>query len=131
MTWSKFSTLALLPLGLAGCMEGGPGPHNVAGIVEARVVGEPQNCVPINQLHESRIRDDSTIDFMRGRLKAWRVSLAVPCPGLRSENKFSYETSLSQLCSTDIIHVLHDYGGRIERGPGCGLSQFVRVELSR
>ena len=129
MTWSRFWTLALLPLGLAGCMEGGPGRHTTGGIVEAKVVGEPQSCIPINQIRESRIRDDMTIDFIGNGKQVWRVSLGTPCPSLKSENKFSYETSLSQLCSTDIIHVLHDFGGKLERGAGCGLSQFIPVEL--
>jgi hypothetical protein len=129
MTRANVLTLALLPLCLAGCQQQGWPGKPTAPLYEAQVIGEPQSCIPLVQVRESRIRDDMTIDFMRGNKEGWRVSLETPCPGLKMANKFSYETSLNQLCNTDIIHVLHDYGGRIERGPGCGLSQFVPVKL--
>ena len=119
-----------LTLALAGCSMGSPG-KAPAGPPLAKVVGEPQSCIPINQIRESRIRDDSTIDFIGNGNRVWRVSLPNNCPGLKSENKFTYETSLTQLCSTDIIYVLHDYGGRLERGAGCGLGQFVPIELAK
>ena len=124
-------SLALLPLALAGCNQAEPGRSTVAAIPAARIVGEPQSCIPINTIRESRIRDDSTIDFIGNGDRAWRVSLGSRCPGLKSENRFTYETSLTQLCSTDIIYVLLDYGGRLQRGAGCGLAPFVPVELEK
>ena len=87
--------------------------------------------MPLSQLRESRIRDDWTIDFIQSGNRAWRNTLPQRCPGLRSEDAFTYETSLSQLCSTDIIYVLQRTGGSLQRGAGCGLGTFVPVELER
>ena len=122
------SLLALAPLALAGCTEEGPR-ERPAVAPAAKVVGEPQSCVQLAQVRETRIRDDWTIDFIAGN-RVWRNTLTSRCPGLRSQNGFTYETSLSQLCSTDIIYVLETAGG-LHRGPGCGLGQFVPVELEK
>ena len=109
--------------------------HSVADVPAVKVTGAPQSCIPINHIRETRVRDDSTIDFIgTGRGEAWRVSLSSPCPSLKAENRFSYETSLSQLCSTDIITVLYDYGGGatgLQRGASCGLSQFTPIALAK
>ena len=122
------SMLALAPLALAACTEQGPR-ERPAVAPTAKVVGEPQSCVQLAQIRETRIRDDWTIDFIAGN-RVWRNTLTGRCPGLRSENGFTYETSLSQLCSTDIVYVLQTAGG-LHRGPGCGLGQFVPVQLER
>ena len=95
----------------------------------AKVTGPAESCISLAQLRDSRIRDDWTIDFMRDGKRAWRNTLPNRCPGLRSNDSFAYETSLSQLCSTDIIYVLTQIGGRPQRGAACGLGQFVPVEL--
>jgi len=91
----------------------------------ATVVGEAQSCIPLVSVRESRIRDDWTIDFIGPGDKVWRNTLPHRC----TEDAFTYKTSLSQLCSTDIIHVLRNYAGQLEPGPGCGLGQFVPVRL--
>jgi hypothetical protein len=96
----------------------------------ATIVGEPQSCVSRGQLRETRIRDDSTIDFFGSGGRVWRNTLSGSCPGLRPHNGFAYETSLSQLCSTDIIYVLETAGG-LRRGAACGLGPFVPVKLAK
>jgi len=95
----------------------------------ATVVGETQSCINTAQITQTRVRDDWTIDFYGAGNRVWRNSLPNRCTGLRGEDAFSYKTSLSQLCSTDIIHVLRNYAGQLEPGPGCGLGQFVPVRL--
>jgi len=94
----------------------------------AVVVGPAQRCIPITAARESRIRDDWTIDFIAGD-RMWRNTLPSRCPRLRATNAFIYETSLSELCSNDIIYVLETAGG-VHRGAGCGLDQFVPVKLA-
>ena len=121
---------ALIPLGLSACSYDRPA-DKPAVSPAAKVIGEAESCIPIASISSTRIRDDYTIDFMVGASKVWRNTLPNRCPGLRSENAFTYETSLSQLCSTDIIYVLRNYGGSLERGPGCGLGKFVPVELEK
>jgi len=95
----------------------------------AEVIGEARSCLPLNQIRSTRVRSDYTIDFMGAGDKVWRNTLPNRCPGLGSKEAFSYNTSLNQLCSTDIIYVLQHVGGSLERGAGCGLGQFVPVKL--
>ncbi len=97
----------------------------------ATPTGAPRACVPLTQLRESRVRNDQVIDFRVSGNRWYRNTLPHRCPGLGSEERFSYETSLSELCSTDIIHVLHTYGGHLDRGAGCGLGKFQPVEIAR
>ena len=96
----------------------------------ASPAGKPQTCIPLTQIRETRVPDDRTIDFiMRGRDRVFRNTLPNACPGLGFEQRFSYATSLSQLCSVDIITVL--YNAPVMRGASCGLGQFQPVTLQR
>lgn len=93
-----------------------------------RAVGEPVNCVSLNQIRSTNIIDDSTIDFKMTGGKTYRNSLPNSCPSLKSEDRFSYKTSLNQLCNVDVVRVLHSYGGQLQEGAGCGLGKFQQVE---
>ena len=73
------------------------------------------------------MRNDRVIDFDMGGGKYYRNALPEACPELGFEQKFSYETSLSKLCSTDIITVLQD--PPTMHGASCGLGQFQPVTL--
>jgi len=122
--------LSLVPLALAACNQ--EGPENAKPVAPAaKVVGAPENCVQIPAFNQTIVRDDRTIDFIRSGSRAWRNTLPNRCPGLKNGDGFTYETSLTQLCSTDIIYVLHRMGGSLQRGAGCGLGKFVPVELER
>ena len=94
----------------------------------ARAVGEPKSCVNISQIRSTKVVDNSTIDFRMVGGKTYRNALPQSCPGLKFEDRFSYRTSLNQLCSVDIVLVLHDQGGRLYEGAGCGLGKFQMVE---
>ena len=84
---------------------------------------EGRSCIPLVQIHETRVIDDQTIDFhMRGGT-VLRNRLPNRCPQLGFEKAFSYSTSLTQLCSTDIITVIRTGGGPT-RGASCGLGDF-------
>lgn len=96
----------------------------------ARVVGDPRACIPINQINESTVHDNQTIDFRVGG-QTYRNTLPLSCPSLGFEKSFTYKTSLSQLCNTDVIFVLRNTAGSLERGAGCGLGMFVPVELEK
>jgi hypothetical protein len=122
-------TLALAPFALAACAPERPAERPPVSPA-ARVVGDPVSCIPLSQLRETRVRDDWTIDFIGAGDRVWRNTLTSRCPGLRINNAITYETSLTQLCSTDIVYVLETAGG-LHRGPACGLGQFVPVELAR
>jgi hypothetical protein len=96
----------------------------------ATVVGRAQSCIPLHQLRETRIRDDWTIDFIAENGSVWRNALTSRCSGLRMSNAITYETSLSELCSADIVYVL-ETAPDLRRGASCSLGQFVPVKLSK
>ena len=95
-----------------------------------RPSGKAVDCVPLRQINNTRVRDDKTIDFHMLGGKIYRNTLPHSCPGLGFEEKFMYKTSLSQLCSVDIITVLTDAGG-LSRGASCGLGKFQPMEKAR
>lgn len=103
--------------------------HEPKAPPEARETGAAVDCIPIVQIRESRVRSDQVIDFRSNGKKWYRNTLPYSCPSLGFEERFSYKTSLSQLCSTDIITVLQTAGGRLTPGASCGLGKFQPVEL--
>lgn len=98
----------------------------------ATATGPSVSCIPISQISESRVRDDWTIDFRMGAGRWYRSTLPNRCNGLGFERAFTYSTSLSQLCSTDIITVISSTGGGgISPRGSCGLGQFQPVTLAK
>ena len=90
--------------------------------------GDPVDCIPIGQTRSTSVRDDRTIDFQINGGRIYRNVLPNSCPGLGFEKRFSYVTSLSQLCSVDIITVLWNQGGALQPGASCGLGKFQPME---
>ncbi|WP_242122925.1 hypothetical protein [Sphingobium sp. Sx8-8] len=89
--------------------------------------GKPVDCVQIVSIRTTNVRDDRTIDFIMNGNKVYRNFLPNSCPSLGFEKRFMYQTSLSQLCSVDIITVLYQAGG-LQRGPSCGLGKFQPMQ---
>ena len=87
--------------------------------------GKPESCVDLQNIRETRVRDDRTIDFYMRNGKVYRNTLPNKCPQLGFEERFMYETSLSKLCNVDIITVLQEPGPM--RGASCGLGDFQPV----
>ncbi|MDG2512764.1 hypothetical protein P7B04_08660 [Sphingobium yanoikuyae] len=86
--------------------------------------GNPVDCISISQIRSSSVRDDRTIDFEVSGKKIYRNTLPNSCPSLGFERRFSYRTSISQLCSVDIITVLFNAGPGLQPGASCGLGKF-------
>jgi len=84
-----------------------------------------ENCVSLSRIRNTRIVDDQTIIFyMRGG-NIFINRLPRKCNGLARGDGYSYETSLTQLCNTDIIRVLQRFGGALPRPTlSCGLGFF-------
>ena len=99
------------------------------GVPPATPTGKPVSCIPLAQIRASHVRSDSVIDFEMAGGRYYRNTLPNACPQLGFEERFAYATSLSQLCSTDIITVLQSGGGM--RGASCGLGQFQPVSIAR
>ncbi len=92
-------------------------------------IGQPQSCIPLRAIRQSKVQDDSTIDFQMRNGDIYRNRLPRRCGGLGFEQSFSYKTSLGRLCSTDIIHVISSNTGSIETRGSCGLGKFQKVQL--
>ena len=97
-------------------------------VPEATPAGKPVSCIPIRSIQQSLVRNDRVIDFQMSGRKVYRNTLPSDCPQLGFQQRFAYTTSLSELCSSDIITVL--YSTPLQRGASCGLGQFQPVTLA-
>jgi len=125
--------LVALALAVAACapVERDTAADPTAAAPPVKVRGEPRNCINRSQIRQTRVRSDRVIDFeMRGG-KVFRNTLPASCPGLAFERSITYNTSINQLCSTQIVFVLQNIGGVPQRGAGCSLGPFVPVEYVR
>lgn len=104
-------------------------PAKPSRVPPAEVIGEPVSCINIAQIRGSQVRDNQTIDFMMAGGKVYRNELPQQCGNLGFDRSFTYSTSLTQLCNVDIITVLQNVGGGLQRGASCGLGQFTPVKL--
>ena len=126
--------LAALPLLAAGCTSQKERPTDAnpaAGAPAVTVLGEAQNCVNRSQVRATVVRSDRVIDFEMNGGKVFRNTLTRNCPGLGMDRAITYETSVDQLCSPQIIYTLQNFGGQPQRGAGCSLGKFVPVEYVR
>jgi hypothetical protein len=85
--------------------------------------GEPVSCIDRARLRETRVLNDSTIDFVMNNGTRFRNTLPNRCPQLGFNEAFGYQTSINQLCNVDIITVVQTTGTP-NRGASCGLGLF-------
>jgi len=91
--------------------------------------GKPVSCVQTTSIRSTSVHGDSVIDFHMLGGKVYRNTLPMSCPSLGFEERFLYRTSISQLCSVDIITVLQSPG--LSQGASCGLGKFQPVKLTK
>jgi hypothetical protein len=95
----------------------------------ATPAGKAVDCIRLNDVRSTQVRDDQTIDFITRGGQVYRNALDYSCPGLGFERRFAHQTSTSDYCSTDMITVLYTSGP--VRGPSCGLGKFQPVTLDK
>jgi hypothetical protein len=124
--------LALLPLALViACAPSDPAARaaaDAARVPAANVTGPGQSCIDRDQVRHTVVRSGQVIDFEMQGGKVYRNTLKSSCPGLGWDRAITYETSINQLCRPQIIYSLQNIGGRLQRGAGCSLGEFVPVE---
>ncbi len=89
--------------------------------------GPPVSCINLRNIRGTQVIDDQTIDFHMAGNKVFRNTLPNRCPQLGFQRAFAYQTSISQLCSVDIITVIVQGGGPM-MGATCGLGKFTPIE---
>jgi len=89
--------------------------------------GPARTCLSLASIEESLVRSDRVIDIRTIGRRLYRVTLPQRCPGLGSERRFAYATSIGQLCAQDLITVLYASGPM--QGARCGLAPFQPVTL--
>ena len=90
------------------------------------VVGEPESCIRTNQIRDTIVHDDYTIDFEMRNGPLYRNTLRQRCYSLGFDERFTYEVRAGSLCSGETITVLHSDG---RPGASCALGDFIPVEL--
>jgi hypothetical protein len=101
--------------------------RNREAVPEATLDGKPVSCVQTTNIRSTSVHGDSVIDFHMNNGKVYRNTLPNSCPSLGFEERFLYRTSISQLCSVDIITVLQSPG--LSQGASCGLGEFQPVKI--
>ena len=94
----------------------------IGKILAGRVAGKPVSCIALNRLGPSQTVDRTAIIYGQGRT-LYLNRLPHGCPGLTHFTYPVVKTSLSQLCSTDILTIV-DQGSHMTMG-SCGLGEFV------
>lgn len=123
----------LAPLTLAACApdpaaEAARTAASLAAAPAAAVTGPGQSCINRDQVRNTVVRSDRVIDFEMTGGKIYRSTLPARCPGLEWDRAITYETSINQLCTQQIVYALNTTGGTLQRGAGCSLGEFVPVE---
>jgi hypothetical protein len=106
----------------------GPAERRAKELAAYQPVGEPVNCISITRIRSTKILANNVIDFKMAGGKVFRNKLPYSCPSLLFEERFSYRTSISQLCNVDTIRVLTSAGGTLREGAACGLGKFQPME---
>jgi hypothetical protein len=113
--------LASVALFAAGCTTAAP-----PELAELKPIGPAQMCLQLQNIRNTRVLDDQTIDFIMRNGDVFRNRLPNSCPQLGFQQSFTYATSITQLCSVDIITVLIQ-GQPGLRGASCGLGPFTPI----
>ena len=86
--------------------------------------GEIKQCVNLRRLRESRVIDEHTI-FFRGIGKTGYLNrFNGKCAGLVREERFSYSTTINQLCRGEILTVLDSFG---RSWGSCAIGEFEEL----
>ncbi len=87
-----------------------------------------ETCLQITDISTTKVIDDQTILFKTRGNHWYKNQLPHKCPGLKSNDKFLYKTSLSKLCNVDMITVLISSGSSMMQGASCGLGLFTPTD---
>ena len=73
-------------------------PAAARDVPAATPTGDPVNCVQLNQIRATHVRNDQVIDFELSGKRMYRNTLSGACPSLGFEERFAYSVSNGELC---------------------------------
>ncbi|TXS91942.1 hypothetical protein FV139_14545 [Parahaliea maris] len=119
----------VVALALSGCASTGQEAGDDAAEQDplAALLDDAEDCVPLQRIDRTEVIDEQTVLFFMRGSEVYANRLPNRCPGLRRNKTIMYKTSLSQLCNLDVITVLDQMGGGLQRGASCGLGDFVPI----
>lgn len=91
-------------------------------LLEGRVAGEPQNCLPLTSISSSQVIDQTAIVYRAGST-LWVNRPRGGAESLDDDDIFVTKTSGSQLCSIDVVQ-LHDRASNMYSG-FVSLGEFI------
>ena len=125
----KLSQIACMAgaFALAACAtEGNQDREPPEELAKYDVTGETEQCLSLASIKQSKPLDDYNILFETRGNETYLSRLPTRCSGLGFERAFTYSTSLTKLCSTDIITVIDSTNPSFRRG-SCGLGVFEKL----
>ena len=86
-----------------------------------------RDCIRLRTVRRTEVIDDLNILFhMRGSTVYHNI-LPRLCKGLAREDRFSYKSSVGQLCRQDMIRVLYNDPFGLREGNSCKLGAFHEI----
>lgn len=112
--------ICVLSLVIATLFAGVPASHAADEVQDASA----EKCISVRRIRQTKIIDDLNIIFYLSGQKTYHNILPRRCSGLAREDRFSYRTSVGQLCDIDSIRVLQGGARGLEEGISCRLGLF-------
>jgi hypothetical protein len=86
--------------------------------------GEPQNCITARRIRTvDPVGNHSLLVYLHNG-DVWRNRLRNRCLGVRQSSVLSYEVRGGRLCAGDIVAVLENFAGTLDRRGTCVLGEF-------
>jgi hypothetical protein len=88
---------------------------------------DPVRCISLARLDRTEVIDDRSIAFFMRSGDIYVNRLDHVCRNLDKGRPFSYRTAIRQLCSSDTITIIEDFGFGFSPGASCGLGIFSPI----
>ena len=119
----------LLPLAILAACAAPPKAPTRPVAAPKPVAAAVETCAEIARIREARVTSDSGIDFVMNDGRTLRAAMPKACSGLGTEKAFTYSTTLTRLCPTDMITVVNQAGGP-RLGMSCVLGALTPVKAA-
>jgi hypothetical protein len=86
-----------------------------------------RDCVRLRTVRRTEVIDDLNILFYMRGSTVYHNILPRRCKGLAREDRFSYKSSIGQLCRRDMIRVLYNDPFGLSEGNACQLGAFHKI----